>query len=491
MNTLAYLFATIFMFATMAHPATNDLTLTSSSQYLVDAFNWNKRKALSWVETGKSNNIPCYRAAYAHRECFCIRDACHQCEGAALLGLNNENLTMWKTFARLQTAARGYFTIWEVNFAGGIYPCDGGDYQSDTVFIRMIPGMPELVEKAHTLYRWSGDESWIKDTALTNFYESTMNKCIKLIDDNNDGIGEGHFNDIKGPNGSYCEGSAHGFGVGGDNISSTWAAYNAYAKLLTAMGKTLEADVYQEKAKNINAHYDKDWWNAGEHCYYSGRSIGLNRWLTEFNQWSKETYMFQATKCIAEPGTRADALLDRIHNNYLVHRKKYNFESFTYLPESFYKYGKNDRGWYWLKCIMDSHYNYPEVSMTAVGFIATGMMGIEPDAPRHAVATLGRLTSDVTWVQLDGIPVGFHKVQVKHENNNNTTTLVHRSGTQDLIWEACFPGSYAALQVDGVATAARQKTINGVPVSYTSIPVAVGQQKTVSAPNNAGVNNAP
>jgi len=87
MNTLAYLFATSFMFATMAHSATSDLTLTSSSQYLVDAFNWNKSKALSWVETGKSNNIPCYRAAYAHRECFCIRDACHQCEGAALLGL--------------------------------------------------------------------------------------------------------------------------------------------------------------------------------------------------------------------------------------------------------------------------------------------------------------------------------------------------------------------------------------------------------------------
>jgi hypothetical protein len=491
MNTLAYLFATIFMFATMAHSATSDLNLTSSSQYLVDAFNWNKSKALSWVETGKSNNIPCYRAAYAHRECFCIRDACHQCEGAALLGLNNENLTMWKTFARLQTAARGYFTIWEVNFSGGIYPCDGGDYQSDTVFIRMIPGMPELVEKAYTQYRWSGDEIWIKDTALTDFYESSMNKCIKLIDDNNDGIGEGHFNDIQGPNGSYCEGSAHGFGVGGDNISSTWAAYNAYAKLLMAMGKTSEANTYQEKAKNVKAHYDKDWWNAAENCYYSGRSIGLDRWFTEFNQWSKETYLFQATKCIAEPGARADALLDRIHDNYLSYRTNYNFESFTYLPETFYKYGQNDRGWYWLKCIMDSHYNYPEVSMTAIGFVATGMMGIEPDAPRHAVATLGRLTSDVTWVQLDGIPVGLHKVQVKHENNNNRTTLVHRSGTQDLMWEACFPGSYAALQVDGVATAARQKIINGVPVSYTTITMALGQQKTVSTPNNPRGSKAP
>ena len=107
------------------------------------------------------------------------------------------------------------------------------------------------------------------------------------------------------------------------------------------------------------------------------------------------------------------------------------------------------------------------------------------------MATLGRITSDVTWVRLDGIPVGSHKVQVKHENNNNKTTLVHSSGTQDLMWEACFPGSYAALQVDGVATAARQKTINGVPVSYTTIAMAVGQQKTVSIPNNPAGNKAP
>ena len=402
-----------------------------------------------------------------------------------MLGLNEENLTMWKTFASLQTEARGYFTAWEVNFSGGIYLCGGGDYQSDTVFIRMIPGMPELVEKAYTLYQWTGDESWVKDKTLTDFYDATMNKCIKSIDDNNDGIGEGHFNDIQGPNGSYCEGSAHGFGVGGDNIASTWAAYNAYAKLLTTMGKSAEASASQEKAKKIKEHYDKDWWNAAENCYYSGRSIGLDRWFTEINQNSKETYMFQATKRIAEPGQRAEALLDKIHNNYLEHRKNYNFESFTYLPESFYKYGQNDRGWYWLKCNMDSHYNYPEVSMTAIGFIATGMMGIEPDAPKHAVSTLGRLTSEVGWVQLAGIPIGSHKVEVKHENKNNTTTLVHKSGTQDLTWEACFTGSYAALQVDGVDAPAHQKTINGVPVTYTTITMAVGQQKTASVPKNS------
>jgi hypothetical protein len=490
-SRIIHAFGLIILFSTMVQSATSDLTLTSSSRYLVDAFNWNKNKALSCVVTGISNNIPCFQAAYSDRDCFCIRDACHQSEGASLLGLNTETLSMWKTFAKLQTPERGYFTIWEVNFSGGIYLCGGGDYKSDTVFVRMIPGMPELIEKAYTLYRWSGDEKWIKDADLTNFYESAMDKCIKSIDDNNDGIGEGHFNDMKGPNGSYCEGSSHGFGVGGDNISSTWAAYNAYAALLTAMGKLPEADVYREKANKVKAHYDMDWWNAGENCYYSGRSIGLDRWFTEFNQWSKETYMFQAAKCIAEPGAKADALLDRIHSNYLASGKKYNLESFTYLPESFYKYGKNERGWHWLKFIMDSHYNYPEVSMTAIGFVATGMMGVDPDAPRHAVATLGRLTPEVTWVQLDGIPMGSHKVCVKHENNNRTTTLIHRSGSQDLLWEASFPGSHASLQIDGVTTAATQKTINGVSVSYVAITMAVGQQKTASIPNDSSEGKAP
>jgi hypothetical protein len=268
--------------------------------------------------------------------------------------------------------------------------------------------------------------------------------------------------------------------VGGDNIATTWSAYNSYAKLLAAMGKGDQGQTYLAKANRIREAYVRDWWNMAGSNYYAGRTIGLRSWITNFDQYSKETYSFQAVKCIAEPGPRADALLEKLHNNYIENGKDYNFESFTYLPEAFYNYGKNDRAWHWLKRLMDSHYQYPEVSFTAIGAIATGMMGIEPDTPNHQVATLGRLTPEVDWLQLDHIPLGEHDVSVRHEKANTSTTLRNGTGKVPLKWEARFPGVFATLLVDGIPRQAMQKNLNGVTVSVVNVTVQESQQVTVA-----------
>ncbi len=476
----------IFSVAASARGATSELSLSSSSQYLVDAFNWNKAKALSWVRTGvKPGYIPCYWAGYNYREAFYVRDIAHQCEGAALLGLSNENFSMWRAFAGTATESRQWFCLWALDFYGRTYAVD---YKNDTKFVREIPAPLELVDKAYACYRWSADPRWLTDPVLTQFYRTTMNDFIARHDDNGDGIAEGHFVDIfDGPCGSYCEQSAGGYGVGGDNIAITWSAYNAYAKLLRSMGKGSEAGAYEAKAAAVKQSYDRDWWNAAGNNYYAGRTIGLKGWITNFDQYSKETYDFQATKGLAQPGTKANAMLDKIHENYLANRKHYNFESFTYFPEAFYNYGMNERGWHWLKCIMDSHYQYPEISYTAVGFVASGLMGIEPDAPHHRIATLGRLTGEVDWVQLDHIPLGNHDVLVRHENANRKTTVRNNSGTEKLIWEARFPGSHSILLVDGVAQKANRQFRNGVEVSSVEVVVEAAQQKTVTAQAISGV----
>ncbi|HRZ58151.1 MAG TPA: hypothetical protein P5525_22155 [Candidatus Paceibacterota bacterium] len=338
------------------------------------------------------------------------------------------------------------------------------------------------MDKAYACYRWSADPRWITDGLLTNFYRTTMENFIKLHDDNADGIAEGHSIDIfDGACGSYCEQSAGGYGVGGDNIATTWSAYNSYAKLLTAMGKPALGKIYLAKANRVRDGYVRDWWNPSGNNYYAGRTIGLSGWITNFDQYSKETYAFQAVKRIAEPGPRADALLERLHKNYLENGKKYNFESFTYLPEAFYNYGKDDYAWHWLKRLLDSHYEYPEVSFTAVGAIATGMVGIEPDAPNHQVATLGHLTPQVDWVELDHVPVGAHDVLVRHERANTITTVRHNAGNVPLRWEARFPGAFSKLLVDGVPRKARRQSNNGILVSLVTVTLEVGQQVTVAA----------
>ena len=460
-------------------PARSDLTLASSSDHLISAFNWNKAKALNWVRTSvKPGYIPCYWAGYNYREAFYVRDIAHQCEGAALLGLNNENFSMWRALASTASESRQWFCLWALDFYGNTYAVD---YRSDTNFVREIPAPLELVDKAYRCYRWSGDRRWISDPVLTNFYWTTMNLFIAKHDENNDGIAEGRFIDIfDGACGSYCEQSAGGYGVGGDNIATTWAAYNSYGKLLSAMGKASEAPTYFARADKVKRDYDQNWWNAAAGSYYAGRTIGLSGWITNFDQYSKETYYFQAIKGIAEPGPKANALLDKIHENNLANWKKYNFESVTYLPEVFYNYGMNERGWYWLKCLLDSHYPYPEVSYTAVEFVATGLMGIEPDAPHQKISTLGRLTPDIDWVQLEHIPVGAFDVFVKHEDANRKTTAKNNTPGTSLTWEARFPASHETLYLDGVPLKARQKTLNGVVISYAEVVLAGGQQKTVS-----------
>jgi len=459
--------------------ASSQLSLTSSSSYLVSAFNWNKAKALSWVRTGvKPQYIPCYWAGYNYRQAFYVRDIAHQCEGASLLGLNNENFTMWRAFAGTANESRQWFCLWALDFCGNAYAVD---YRNDTNFVREIPAPLELVDKAYSCYKWSADPRWLREPVLTNFYRTTMNNFITAHDDNNDGIAEGHFVDIfEGACGSYCEGSAGGYGVGGDNIATTWSAYRSYAELLSAMGKASEASVYEAKAEKVRHLYIRDWWNPAGGNYFAGQNIGLRGWITNFDQYSKETYDFQAVKCLAEPGMRAKAMLDKIHQNYLANRTNYNFESFTYLPEAFYNYGMNEQGWHWLKCIMDSHYEYPEISFTGIGFIATGMMGIEPDAPNRRISTLGRLTSEIGWVQLDHIPVGTYDVLVKHENSNRTTSVRNNTGAASLTWEARFRGAYSTLFVDGVAHKAKRKTLNGVELSYVEVVLNGGQQATVT-----------
>jgi hypothetical protein len=485
--------AAVFLLVAMVHSAESKLTLTSSSSYLETAFQWNKSKALSFVETGKGTNIPCYRAALPWRDAYCIRDASHMAEGACILGLTNENLTMWKSWAALQTAARKYFTIWEVDFAGNIFPCDGSDYLNDNVFWRMAPAMPDLIGQAYQNYRWSGDVQWITDKALTNFYKLTMSDFMIMHDANGDFIPEGTGECPKVPNGSYCE-MAGGYFVGGDTVAVTWDAYKAYSKILTAMGKTSEAAAYDAKANSVYSTYTNNWWDSANNNYYLSKDVKKN-WVTNINQYTKEQLYFMAMKGIAQPGARADALLDAINNKAKACKSNWNQESFTMLPMSFYNYGKNERGWYWLKYIMDKKYHYPECSFLSIDGIVRGMMGVEAHAPEAMVSTLGRLPSEVSWVQVDHIPVGKNDILVKHENDKNKTTVKNNSGPS-ITWQACVAGFHSVIYVNGFSTAASQKSINGVTVSYVNVPLASGQQKTVSVPNNPimattlGVQNA-
>ncbi len=119
------------------------------------------------------------------------------------------------------------------------------------------------------------------------------------------------------------------------------------------------------------------------------------------------------------------------------------------------------------------------VSFAVIGHIATRIMGIEPDAPGHAVTTLGRLPPEVAWAQLDHVPVGPNDLLVRHEDGNRTTTVANHAGP-DVAWEALFRGAHPVVRVDGAIAKASTREIDGAPVTGITVRVEAGQRRTVS-----------
>ncbi|MGV2687293.1 hypothetical protein GNF82_23905, partial [Clostridium perfringens] len=110
--------------------------------------------------------------------------------GGQISGLKDENFSMFKTFAKNATESRKWYTFWAINFDGTPHTID---YKNDDLFVREVPAQFELVEKAYEQYLWTGDERYIFDDDLWNFYTKVLTDYISLHDDQNtNGIAEGY-----------------------------------------------------------------------------------------------------------------------------------------------------------------------------------------------------------------------------------------------------------------------------------------------------------
>jgi hypothetical protein len=91
----------------------------------------------------------------------------------------------------------------------------------------------------------------------------------------------------------------------------------------------------------------------------------------------------------------------------IARRSALCIEERSYLPELFYAYARNAAAYAELMAQMDPAYKrreYPEVSYAALGSIATGMLGIAPDATTSTLTTLPRLTEQTDWVEMTNLP---------------------------------------------------------------------------------------
>jgi hypothetical protein len=473
--------------------------LTSSSIELTEGFNWAVGKTGQFIMTGKRgvtnkdeyhpegdgtglhNYLPSYWAGYYDRTAFYGRDFAHQVAGAEIVGWRVENFSMFKVFARNATEARKWYTLWAFNFDGSPHIID---YKNDDYFVREVPAQFELVEKAYRAYLWSGDRRYLDDPELWLFYSKVMTDFIALHDDQNpNGIAEGKGGIFQGSC-TYNERGEHPIEAG-DAIGAQYQATLAYAAMLTLRGDSQTAHRWQQKAVDLKRYFNQEWsLVADDPSGHYARILDNN--LSKQNDFGKENSWFIPMKLLSEPGQRNNNYLDFIGEMVgegigSTPEAPANIEAYTYLPDTYFPYQRSEEAWKWMRYILTlrdqpherpsqgTNGDYPELSFTLVSQTVEGLMGVEPDAAAHRIATLSRLPDAIEWARLEQLQLGEHTLTLRHDGL--TRSQLYNGGKQALHWEARFLGRHSSLLVNGKPRKAQLQTLNGVPISTIEVTV--------------------
>ncbi len=479
-----------------------ELAIQSDNAILQDGFNWAVNKTGQFVMTGKEGlvnkdernkkgtgtavYIPSYWAGYYDRTAFYGRDFVHQAVGAQIVGLWDENYAMFKVFAANATEARDWWTLWAFNFDGTPHQID---YRGDDKFVKELPAQFELIEKAYKQYLWSGDDRYIRDSVLWNFYTRTLTDFVDLHDTNNNGVAEGKGG-IWAGSCTYNERGEYPIEAG-DGIACQYQATLAYAHMLKARGEKEKAQSWHIKATELKDYFNNKWSILNEDSSYAR---GINKEGVKLTGFGKENSWFMPLKLITEPGKRNDGYLQFISENLgegfgTTATAPHNIEAYTYIPDMYFHYNWNDEAWKWMKYILSvkdlpherpsqgTNGDYPEISYTIVSQVVEGMMGIDPNAITGHITTAARLPKDVNTIKISNVSFGDYRVDVEHSGIQKT--VLTNQSAQALNWEVCFYGAHNTLIVNGKSINAEQKNMNGEKVSFVNVGVDSGLTVTV------------
>lgn len=480
-----------------------DLEISSSNKELVDAFNWAKKKARSFVQTGKrgpiniseqnsqSNEvayIPSYWAGYPGRSAFYSRDYCHQLIGAHLLGLTTENFVMMKAFATSADANKKWYPLWAINFDGSPFVLD---YRGDDDFVREVPAVFELVEKAYNLYQWTGDDRYLKEEVLWNYFTKAVTDFVDLHDKIiPNGVAEGTGKGIFKGTATYNEHLDQPLIEAGDGIASQYKAYEAYSKMAALRGEMEVAKDFDQRAIALKAYFNEDWGIKGTHTYNRGY-LEDGKPITG---WGKENSWFMPMKGIVDAGTsRTHDYLDFIEERLdTMDDMPTNIEALSYIPEVFFLYHRNESGWKWMKHIIShlqqehvtsgltgTNGDYPEVSYVLIKNVVEDLLGIIPNAKENKVVTFSHLPDEIDNLGVANINIGTSSISVKHDGQH-TSRLQFQNGEGVLIWQARFPGIHNSIFINGIEKPCHQSEDHGMEYSYYDLELKKGDSLVVS-----------
>ena len=169
-----------------------------------------------------------------------------------------------------------------------------------------------------------------------------------------------------------------------------------------------------------------------------------------------------------------------------------NIEAISYIPETFFLHHQNERGWQWMKHIMDNlkqdhahqvatgrNGDYPEVSYVLIRNVVADLLGVVPNAKENSVATLSHLPAEVEQLQVDQVKIGKSYLSLEQQKRNKTS-LHYQQGVGALSWRAGFPGTYDYLLVNGSKQPCLVAKDYGQIYSYVEVTLEVGEEAIVS-----------
>lgn len=358
-----------------------------------------------------------YRAGYRHRSGFYLRDFAHQAVGAHLLGWRDRNAAMLAAFVRSADDRHGGWPWWAINF-DHTTPL-AIDYRSAERFVRELPAVFELAETVNVLHRWTGEPAYAG-------YGEVVRGIAEDFADAHDraprnGVAEALGPGIFDGTASYNELPGVVLHEAGDGFASQYAATRHAAALNRSVDRAASRRLVA-RADDMRRHYEAKWSRTAD------RDEVVCGWTDQGEaviEWSRESTWFPLLKGLLVDA-RAEGELDRVDRLCRgIESAPRNVEALTYLPDLFFRHGRADLGWEWMRRIhsvrelphevVDQGANgaYPEVSFTLLAQIALGILGIEPNGPDRELVLRPGLPDDIGEVELGNVPFGDGTVSVR------------------------------------------------------------------------------
>ncbi len=446
------------------------IRFTSSDKNLEQTFNWGKKMALSYVHNGTDSVGYWYEAALPGRNAFCMRDAAHQSIPAEMLGLSVHNFNMMEKFALNISEAKDWCTHWEIDKDNN--PCIA-DYKDDANFWYNLNANFDIIFACWRLYEWTGDKRYLKNKVLEKFYKLSVDEYVErwLLEPENillrtqemniKPTTQGRYRGVRGLP-SYVE-NYPGLTNSSDLVASLYGGFDAYSKMLSALGEKEASEKYLYQAEEYRRHLEENWWNSDINAYHTF--------------WTKDRVFADGEGLTYMLWFNAAQQPERIRGtiNKMMARKNWNIENISHFPLLWYRYGYVNEAYEILKKISTMHRcEYPEVSYGMIEGIISGAMGIIPSASQKKVTTLPKITGNHT-LRITDLPVLKGYITVEHKGNQSS--LFVNNTPEEITWQAAFMGEVSQITVNNNKLSVKTRTdCMGNKISYANIVVAAGNE---------------